>query len=93
MGELLAGHPEAASLLAEASHRRALARVSAAAAGRAFATAQAARLRYEELRHRLDPRLRRTVGFGAGLIVLVLLGRRDDFARQHRVGPNMPAAS
>lgn len=73
MGELLTGHPEAASLLAEASHRSALARVSAASARRAFAMAHGARLHYEALRHRLDPRLRRTVGFGAGLVVLVLL--------------------
>jgi hypothetical protein len=74
MGELLTGHPEAASLIAEASHRRALVRSSATKAGQAFATAQAARLRYEELRHRLDPRLRRTIGFGVGLAVLILLG-------------------
>ena len=73
LGELLTGHPEAASLLAEASHRRALARSSAANAGQALAAAQAARLGYTELRHRLDPRLRRTVGFGAGLVVLLLL--------------------
>lgn len=74
IGELLTGHPEAASLLAEAIHRCALARISAANAGRTFAVAQAARLGYEELRHRLDPRLRRTVGFATGLVVLVLLG-------------------
>jgi len=73
MGELLTGHPEAASLLAEASHRSALARASAATARQAFAMAHGARLHYEALRHRLDPRLRRTVNFGAGLIVLVLL--------------------
>lgn len=73
MGELLTGHPEAASLLAEASHRSALARVSAAGARQAFAMAHSARIHYEALRHRLDPRLRRTVGFGAGLVVLVLL--------------------
>ena len=74
MGELLTGHPEAASLLAEASHRRALARNSAAAVRRAFAMAHGARLHYEELRHRLDPRARRTIGFAPGLAVLVLLG-------------------
>jgi hypothetical protein len=73
IGELLTGHPEAASLQAEASHCRALARSSAANAGQAFAAEQAARLRYEELRHRLDPR-RRTVDFGAGLLILALLG-------------------
>ena len=74
MSGLLTGHPEAATLLAEASHRRALARISVAHADQAFATAQATRLGYEELRHRLDPRLRRTVGFGVGLVALVLLG-------------------
>jgi hypothetical protein len=73
MGELLTGHPEAASLLAEASHRSTLARISAATARQAFAMAHGARLHYEALRHRLDPRLRRTVSFGAGLVVLVLL--------------------
>ena len=74
IGELLTGHPEAASLQAEASHRRALARSSAAIVSQAFAVAQAARLGYEELRHRLDPRRLRTVDFGAGLLVLVSLG-------------------
>jgi len=74
IGELLAGHPEAASLQAEASHCQALAHSSAANVGQAFTAAQAARLSYEELRHRLDPRRRRTVHFGAGLILLVVLG-------------------
>ena len=74
MDGLLTGHPEAASLQSEARHRQALAAGSAANVGRAFATAQAARLGYEELRHRLDPRLRCTVNFGAGLVVLALLG-------------------
>jgi hypothetical protein len=73
-GELLAGHPEAASLLAEASHCQALARNSAADVGQAFTAAQAARLSYEGLRHRLDPRRRRTIHFGVGLILLVVLG-------------------
>jgi len=71
--ELLSSHPEAASLLAEASRCRALARSSAASAAREFAAAQAARLGYEELWHRLDPHHRRTVPFGAGLVVLVVL--------------------
>ena len=56
IGELLANHPEAASLLAEASHCRALAVCSAADTRLKFAAAQAARLAYEELRHRLEPR-------------------------------------
>lgn len=74
IGELLDGHPEAASLLGEACHCQALARESAAREGQAFAAAQAARLAYEELRHRLDPRRRRTVGFGVGSLILALLG-------------------
>jgi hypothetical protein len=74
MGELLTGHPEAASLLAEASHRRVLAGLSAATARRAFAMAHGARLHCEVLRRRLDPRVRRNVGFGAGLVMLALLG-------------------
>ena len=73
IGELLTRHPEAASLQAEASHRGALARSSAANVRGTFAVAQAARLGYEELRHRLDPRRLRTVNFAAGLLVLVLL--------------------
>jgi hypothetical protein len=74
IGELLAGHPEAASLHGEASHCRALARSAAENVARTFAAAQAARLAYEELRHRLDPRYVRTVDFGAGLLILALLG-------------------
>jgi hypothetical protein len=74
IGELLAGHPEAASLQAEASHCQALARSSAARAGQAFAAAQAARLGYEEERHRLDPRRRHTVDLGAGSLILAFLG-------------------
>jgi hypothetical protein len=74
IGELLTRHPEAASLQAEASHRRALARSSAANVSGTFAAAQATRLGYEELRHRLDPRRLRTVNFAAGVLVLVLLG-------------------
>lgn len=74
IGELLAGHPEAQSLLAEAGHRTALARSSAADTRRTFAAAQHTRTEYEELRHRLDPRGRCSVNFLAGLLVLVLLG-------------------
>jgi hypothetical protein len=74
VGELLSRHPEAASLLAEASHRLALARSSAARVVQAFAAAQAARLHYEELGHRLDARRGRPVPFGAGLVLLVVLG-------------------
>ncbi len=74
IGELLAGHPEAHSLLAEAGHRAALARSSAAETRRTFAVARDARTGYEGLRRRLDPRGRCTVNFSAGLLVLILLG-------------------
>ena len=74
IGELLSGHPEAVSLQAEASHCRALVRSSAACASQAFDAAQAARLGYEELRHRLDPRCVRTIGFAVGLLTLILVG-------------------
>jgi hypothetical protein len=73
IGDLLTGHPEAASLLAEACHRLALARSSAAKVAQEFASAKAARLHYEELKHRLDPRRRRPVPFGAGLALLIVL--------------------
>jgi hypothetical protein len=74
IGELLNSHPEAASLLAEASHCRALAVCSAATVRLKFAAAQAARLAYEELRHRLEPRRRHPIHFGAGLLLLLVLG-------------------
>jgi hypothetical protein len=66
-GHVLATHPEAQSLLFEAGHRRALARQSAAEVSRMFAAMQAARLAYESLCHRLDPRRTRTVSFGLAL--------------------------
>ena len=56
VADLLVGHPEARSLLSEASHWRGLAAHSAALATAATQATQLARLRYEELRHRLDPR-------------------------------------
>ena len=74
IGELLAGHPEAASLQGEASHRQAVAVCSAALAGRLFTEAQAARLGYDGLRHRLDARRRHSVHFGVGLLLLAVLG-------------------
>ena len=49
IGALLTSHPEAASLLAEASHWRALAMCSAVFTRVKFTAAQAARLAYEEL--------------------------------------------
>jgi hypothetical protein len=74
IGEMLTGHPEAASLLAEASHCQALARASAAIVRRTFAAAQVTRLGCEGLLHRLDPRRRRTVNFGSGLLIIGLMG-------------------
>ncbi len=74
IGELLTNHPEAASLLAEASHCRALAVYSAATAKLKFEAAQAARLAYEELRHRLEPRRSHPIHFTLGLLFLLVLG-------------------
>ncbi|HXL89252.1 MAG TPA: hypothetical protein VN969_09770 [Streptosporangiaceae bacterium] len=96
MGELLTGHPEAASLQSEARHRLALADGSATSASRAFAVAQAARLGYEELRHRLDPRLQRTLNFGAGLAFLALLGAGLALSNAIELGglrPGLPATA
>ena len=73
IGELLTGHPEAAGL-AEAIHYQELSRSSSANVGQKFAAAETARLQYEELRHKLDPRRRRTIHFGAGLMPVVVLG-------------------
>jgi hypothetical protein len=56
VGRMLGSHGEARSLLSEASHRSVLAGQSSAAAGGAGAAADLARVRYEELRHRADPR-------------------------------------
>jgi hypothetical protein len=58
-------------LLSEARHRRILADQSAAAAGRTATAADAARLRYEELRHLVDPRAQRLLSCSAGLALLV----------------------
>ena len=74
IGQLLTGHPEAASLLAEAIHYQELARSSSANVGQKFAAAETVRLHYEELRHKLDPRRRRTIHFGAGLLPVLVLG-------------------
>jgi hypothetical protein len=74
VASLLAAHPDAASLLAEASHRQALAGRSATTVGQALANMQAARLRAEEIRHRLDPRYERPVNFVAGLAILAAIG-------------------
>ncbi len=73
IGELLANHPEAPSLLAEASHCRALAVCSAAIIRLKLTAVQAARLAYEELRHRLEPRRRHSIDFGVGLLLVLML--------------------
>jgi len=72
IGELLRNHPEAASLLARATHWQSLAGWSAARARRKLAAAQAARLAYEELGHLLEPR-RHPVNLVAGLLFLLVL--------------------
>lgn len=74
IGELLKTHPEAGSLLAEASHCQALVAWSTADSGIKLQVAQAARLAYEELRHRLEPRGGRPVHFDVGLLFLAALG-------------------
>jgi hypothetical protein len=74
IGALLTGHPEAAGLLAEAIHCQALARSSAVNVGQEFAAAQTVRLHYEELCHKRDPHRRRTIHFGTGLLLLLMLG-------------------
>ncbi len=73
IGELLANHLEAASLLAEASHCRALAVCSAVITHSKLAAVQAARLAYEELRHRLEPRRLHPLDFGVGLLLVLTL--------------------
>jgi len=73
IGELLLNHPEAASLLARATHWRSLAACSAATTRRKLAAAQAARLAYEELGHLLEPRRNHPINFAVGLLLLLLL--------------------
>ena len=74
IGELLANHPEAASLLAEASHCLALAACSAACTRRRSAAVQAARLACEQLRRRFRPRGGHAVHFVVGSLLVVVLG-------------------
>jgi len=74
LSELLTGHLEAVSLQAEASYCQALALCSATKVSREFTAAQAARLDYDELRHRLEPRRRRLVHVGWGSLLLAGLG-------------------
>jgi hypothetical protein len=73
VGHLLTSHPEGPSLFGEAGHRHALAKRSAAAVAEAFAVMQSARLGYEELQHRLDPRRTRALHLGLALVLLALI--------------------
>lgn len=74
VGGLLASHPEARSLLSEASHCRGLAAHSGAVAAAASRAADLARLRSEELRHRLDPRGRRRGRYGVACALVAVIG-------------------
>ena len=73
IGGLRLDHPEAATLLARASHWQSLAAWSAATARRKLAAVQAARLAYEELGHLLEPRRDHPVNFAVGLGLLAML--------------------
>ena len=74
VGRVLSGHQEAQSRRTAASHRRVLAAPSAPAAADSAATADMARLRYEELRHRVDPRTKRPLSFWMALVLVVAIG-------------------
>jgi hypothetical protein len=74
VGGLLTGHPEARTLLSEASHWHGLATHSAALAAAASRGADLARLRYEELRRRLDPRGDRRTRFGVACALVAAIG-------------------
>jgi hypothetical protein len=74
VGGLLAGNPEARSLLSEASHWRGLAAHSAALAAAASRATDLARLHYEELRHRLDPRGDRRARYGVVCFLVAAIG-------------------
>lgn len=86
VAQVLGTHPEGETLLAEAGHRRTLAEQSARAATEALALAKAARLGYEALRHRLDPRHARTLhadlaSVALAAVIAALLGLdRIEFA-------------
>lgn len=74
VGGLLTGHPEARTLLSEASHWHSLAAHSAIVAATASQAADLARLRYEELRHRLDPRGHCRTRYGVACALLAAIG-------------------
>jgi hypothetical protein len=73
VGDLLTRDPDAASILSEADHRRELADLSASEADQSSSAMQAARQRFDDLRHKLDPRGRRHVRVRAGFAALTLI--------------------
>ena len=73
IAHVLDTHPDGQSLLTEADHRRTLAQQSARGAAEAFAMTKAARLGYEALRHRLDPRYGRTMHAGVAAVALAVV--------------------
>jgi hypothetical protein len=88
--ELLASHPQAASLQAEAANRRALVMCSGIKAGRELAADQAAGLGYERLQRQLDPRHRRPVHMGQGLLLLGVLAAGLTVLDAIELGPLLP---
>ena len=70
VAHVLDTHPDGQSLLTEADHRRILAQQSARGAAEAFAMTKAARLGYEALQRRLDPRYGRTMHAGVAAVAL-----------------------
>jgi hypothetical protein len=70
VGHVLDTDPEGQSLLAEAGHRQSLAGQSMRVAAEAFARVKVARLGYEALRRRLDPRYGRALHFGVAVVLL-----------------------
>jgi hypothetical protein len=72
-GHVLATNSEAPTLLSEMGHRRVLSEQSAAEVTRRYGVMQTARIAYEELRHRRDPRHTRPVHFGVAMALLTAL--------------------
>jgi hypothetical protein len=71
--DLLVRDPDAASLLSDADHWHRQAAQSAESARRSCREAHTARRRFEELRHKLDPRNRRPLHLSAGLAMLAAI--------------------
>ena len=85
IGHVLDTHPEGQSLLTEAGHRRSLTSQSMKMAAEAFARVKAARLGYEALRRRVDPRYRADRAFRCGRGPAGRCRSRVDGAGRHRV--------